>query len=44
MDGRDFLTDNPLHFKFSNVKIALGQQEIMYNEVVLDTGDIILHY
>lgn len=44
MGGGDFLNDNPLPFKFFNVKLALGQQEIMYNEVVLDTGDIILHY
>ena len=44
MAGKDFLNDHTLPFKFSNVKISLGQQEIMYNEVVLDTGDIILHY
>ena len=44
MDGKDFLNDTPLPFKFSNVNISLGQQEIRYNELVLDTGDIILHY
>ncbi|MGY5871543.1 MAG: M23 family metallopeptidase [Candidatus Thorarchaeota archaeon] len=41
MDGKDFLTDDPLPFKFSNITLLCGKQETYYEEIILDTGDIL---
>jgi len=39
--GKDFLTGKALPFKFSNISLVYGTQEINYDELVLDTGDIL---
>jgi len=41
MNGVDFLKDEPLPFKFSNVILLCGSTEIEYENLSLDTGDII---
>ena len=41
MDGVNFLEDNPLPCKFSNVVIMRGSTEKRYKETILDTGDFI---
>lgn len=41
MDGINFLEDNPLPCKFSNVVIIQGSTEKRYKETILDTGDFI---
>ena len=40
MDGIDFLGDNPIPFKFSNITLMCGKLEKDYEELSLDTGDI----
>ncbi len=42
MDGPDFLMGNPLPCKFSDVTLILGSETRKYDELELDTGDIIL--
>jgi len=42
MDGEDFLIDNPLPCKFSDVTIIQGKTEVKYDRIMLDTGDFIL--
>ena len=42
MTGKDFLHDDPLPFKFSNITLVCGKKEIFYKESSLDTGDIII--
>ncbi|TFH04512.1 MAG: M23 family metallopeptidase [Candidatus Thorarchaeota archaeon] len=41
MGGRNFLADNPLPFKFSNIVLLCGKHEKKYDELPLDTGDIL---
>lgn len=41
MTGTDFLTSNPLPFKFSDIFLLCGDKEIKYSELSIDTGDII---
>lgn len=42
MDGADFLRDNPLPCKFSNVELLLGSVTREYDELSIDTGDILI--
>lgn len=39
MDDKNFLEDNPLPCKFSDVTIIQGSTERRYKEIILDTGD-----
>ena len=39
MDGKDFLKDNALPCKFSDLVIVQGSKEREYKDVTLDTGD-----
>lgn len=41
MDGPDFLNDNPLPCKFSDVTLVLGSKKVRYEELSIDTGDFI---
>lgn len=41
MDGKNFLEDNPLPCKFSDVIIIQGSTERRYKEIILDTGDFV---
>ncbi|MFW9843522.1 MAG: M23 family metallopeptidase [Candidatus Thorarchaeota archaeon] len=41
LNGIDFLRDEPLPFKFSDVLLLCGKFEKHYEEVTLDTGDIL---
>ncbi len=41
MTGKDFLNDDPLPFKFTNIMLICGKQETLYEEIALDTGDIV---
>jgi murein DD-endopeptidase MepM/ murein hydrolase activator NlpD len=40
MTGKDFLKDEPLPFKFSNIILSHGSNEKEYGQISLDTGDI----
>ncbi len=40
MNGINFLSDNPVPFKFSNITLLCGKFEKDYEELSLDTGDI----
>ncbi len=42
MNGMDFLNDEPLPCKFSDVELILGSKIKMYDELSIDTGDFIL--
>ncbi len=41
MNGINFLKDEPLPFKFSHITLLFGKYEKDYEEVTLDTGDIL---
>ena len=41
LDGVDMLESNELPVKFSNVILRQGSRKKVYDEVVLNTGDII---
>ena len=41
MDDKNFLEDNPLPCKFSDVIIIQGSTERRYKEIILDTGDFV---
>lgn len=41
MAGKDFLTEEPLPFKFSNITLLCGTSEKDYEELTLDTGDVL---
>ena len=41
MDGSDFLKDNPLPCKFTNVTLFNGDEFVRYEETIIDTGDFI---
>ena len=41
MTGKDFLTREPLPFKFSNITLLYGKSGKDYDELSLDTGDIL---
>ena len=41
MDGKDFLKDNALPCKFSEVTLVLGGNEMRFENLVLDTGDFV---
>ena len=41
MDDKNFLKDNPLPCKFSDVVIIQGSTEKRYKEIILDTGDFV---
>jgi len=41
MDGKDFLKDNPLPCKFSDVELRVGSNTIMHAALSINTGDII---
>jgi len=41
MDNINFLEDNPLPCKFSDVVIIQGSTERTYREIILDTGDFV---
>jgi hypothetical protein len=41
MSGKDFLAENPLPFKFSDVVLVCGSKEKNYTELLIDTGDIV---
>ena len=41
MDGPEFLVDNPLPCKFSDITIVKGSVKKRYDESVIDTGDFI---
>jgi hypothetical protein len=41
MNGKDFLNDDPIPFTFSNVILLCGKFQKNYDELILDTGDII---
>jgi hypothetical protein len=40
MTGKDFLTCEPVPFKFSNISLLHGASVKDYEEISLDTGDI----
>ena len=42
MDGKDFLRDNPLPCKFSDVTLVLGSKQELFEELVIDTGDFVI--
>jgi murein DD-endopeptidase MepM/ murein hydrolase activator NlpD len=42
MDGADFLRDNPLPCRFSKVELLLGSVTREYDELSVDTGDILI--
>jgi hypothetical protein len=41
MTGKDFLAGEPLPFKFSNITLLSGKQKIDYEQLILDSGDIL---
>ncbi|MFX1579809.1 MAG: M23 family metallopeptidase [Promethearchaeota archaeon] len=41
MNGKDFLNDNPLPCKFSNVRLMIGSKSIEYDTLPIDTGDFV---
>lgn len=41
MDGKNFLTANPLPCHFSDVKLIYGSKVKHYDKVIMDTGDIL---
>ncbi len=41
MDGPDFLKDNPLPCRFSDVTLVLGSKRMRFDDLSIDTGDII---
>ncbi len=42
MDGKNFLRDNPLPCKFSDVMLVLGSKQEKFEELVIDTGDFLV--
>lgn len=42
MNGMDFLNDEPLPCKFSDVELVLGSKIKKYDELSIDTGDFII--
>ncbi|MBD3405340.1 MAG: peptidoglycan DD-metalloendopeptidase family protein [Candidatus Lokiarchaeota archaeon] len=42
MDGPHFLVDKPLPCKFTDVDLLLGSKRVRYEELSIDTGDIII--
>ncbi len=41
MDGKNFLNDNALPCKFSNLNLILGSKTVRYDELSIDTGDLV---
>ena len=44
LNGKDFLKDDPLPFKFSDINIMVGSDKQHYKAATLDTGDLISNY
>ena len=42
MDGPDFLVDNPLPVKFSDVTLLIGSKKRKFDTLALDTGDLMI--
>ena len=42
MDGPDFLADNPLPVKFSDVMLLIGSKKRQFAKLALDTGDLLI--
>jgi len=42
MDGENFLKDNPLPCKFTNIVVLLGTKNKKYDTLSIDTGDLIV--
>ncbi len=43
LDGKDFLKDNALPCKFTNVTLIENGHEVHYDEIALDSGDFVLN-